>query len=36
MIGADNALDEDYDEAMGFPALGRAVRGGLTARFGGS
>ena len=35
IVGCDNALDEDYDEAMGFPALGRAVRGGLVARVGG-
>ena len=35
VVGADNVLDRDYEEAMGFPALGRSVRGGFTARLGG-
>ena len=33
---AENLFDEDYQEALGFPALGRSVRGGLRLRlFGG-
>jgi vitamin B12 transporter len=31
----DNLLDEEYQEALGYPALGRAVRGGLRLRLGG-
>jgi vitamin B12 transporter len=31
----DNLLDEAYQEALGFPALGRAVRGGLRLGLGG-
>jgi outer membrane cobalamin receptor len=34
-VVADNLLDEDYQEALGYPALGRAVRGGLRLRLGG-
>jgi len=33
-VVADNLLDEAYQEALGFPALGRAVRGGLRLRLG--
>jgi len=31
----DNLLGEVYQEALGYPALGRAVRGGLRLRLGG-
>ncbi len=31
----DNLLDEEYQEALGYPALGRSVRGGLRLRLGG-
>ncbi len=34
LIG-DNLLDEQYQEALGYPALGRSVRGGLRLRLGG-
>ena len=33
---ADNLLDAEYQEALGFPALGRSVRGGLRLRVGGA
>ena len=29
---AENLFDADYQEALGFPALGRSVRGGLRLR----
>ena len=29
---AENLFDADYEEALGFPALGRSVRGGLRLR----
>jgi vitamin B12 transporter len=29
----ENILDEDYEEALGFPALGRVFWGGLTLKF---
>jgi vitamin B12 transporter len=32
---ADNLTDADYQEALGYPALGRSVRGGLRLRVGG-
>jgi len=32
---ADNLLDEAYQDALGFPALGRAVRLGLRLGVGG-
>jgi len=32
---ADNLTDEQYQEALGYPALGRSVRGGLRLRAGG-
>jgi len=31
----DNLLNAEYQEALGYPALGRAVRGGLRLRLGG-
>ncbi len=34
-VVADNLLDEEYQEALGYPALGRSVRGGLRLRVGG-
>jgi vitamin B12 transporter len=34
-VVADNLLDEEYQEALGYPALGRAVRAGLRLRLGG-
>jgi vitamin B12 transporter len=34
-VVGDNLLDEEYQEALGYPALGRAVRGGLRLRLGG-
>jgi len=34
-VVGDNLLDEEYHEALGYPALGRAVRGGLRLRLGG-
>jgi len=34
-VVADNLTDERYQEALGFPALGRAVRGGLRLTLGG-
>ena len=34
-VVGDNLLDEVYQEALGYPALGRAVRGGLRLRLGG-
>ena len=34
-VVGDNLLDEAYMEALGYPALGRAVRGGLRLRLGG-
>jgi outer membrane receptor protein involved in Fe transport len=33
---ADNLTDEQYQEALGYPALGRSVRGGLRLRAGGA
>jgi outer membrane cobalamin receptor len=32
---AENLLDADYQEALGYPALGRSLRGGLRLRLGG-
>ncbi|HET9402561.1 MAG TPA: TonB-dependent receptor [Candidatus Acidoferrales bacterium] len=34
-VRAGNVLDKQYQEALGFPALGREVRGGLKLKFGG-
>ena len=34
-VVADNLLDEKYQEALGYPALGRSIRGGLRLRVGG-
>jgi vitamin B12 transporter len=34
-VVADNLTGEQYQEALGYPALGRAVRGGLRLRLGG-
>jgi outer membrane cobalamin receptor len=34
-VVGDNLLNDDYQEALGYPALGRAVRGGLRLRLGG-
>jgi len=33
-VVAENVLDRDYQEALGYPALGRAVRAGLRFRSG--
>jgi outer membrane receptor protein involved in Fe transport len=33
-VVSENLLDEDYQEALGYPALGRSVRGGLRFRTG--
>jgi len=33
---AENLLDREYQEVLGFPALGRSVRGGLRLRTGGA
>jgi vitamin B12 transporter len=33
---AENLFDEQYEEALGYPALGRGVRGGLRLRLGGA
>jgi len=33
-VVAENLLDRDYQEALGYPALGRSVRGGLRFRAG--
>ena len=35
-VVGENLLDRDYQEALGYPALGRSVRGGLRYRSGGS
>jgi vitamin B12 transporter len=35
-IVADNLFDAAYQEALGYPALGRSVRGGLRLRVGGA
>ena len=35
-VVADNLTDESYQEALGYPALGRSVRGGLRLRAGGA
>jgi len=35
-VVADNLLDAEYQEALGYPALGRSVRGGLRLRVGGA
>jgi outer membrane cobalamin receptor len=32
----ENLTDEEYQEALGYPALGRSVRGGLRLRLGGA
>ncbi len=34
-VVGDNLTGEQYQEALGYPALGRAVRGGLRLRLGG-
>jgi len=34
-VVADNLFDAEYQEALGYPALGRSVRGGLRLRVGG-
>ena len=33
-VVAENVLDSDYQEALGYPALGRSVRAGLRFRSG--
>ncbi len=35
-VVAENLFDEEYQEALGYPALGRSVRGGLRLRLGGA
>jgi outer membrane cobalamin receptor len=35
-VVAENLLDAEYEEALGYPALGRSVRAGLRLRLGGS
>jgi vitamin B12 transporter len=35
-VVGDNLLDEQYQEALGYPALGRSLRGGLRLRLGGA
>jgi vitamin B12 transporter len=35
-VVADNLFDAAYQEALGYPALGRSVRGGLRLRVGGA
>ena len=34
-VVADNLFDAAYQEALGYPALGRSLRGGLRLRMGG-
>jgi outer membrane cobalamin receptor len=34
-VVADNLFDAEYQEALGYPALGRSLRGGLRLRVGG-
>jgi len=34
-VVGENVFDEEYQEALGYPALGRSVRGGLRFRSGG-
>jgi outer membrane cobalamin receptor len=34
MVVAENVLDREYQEVLGYPALGRAVRAGLRFRTG--
>ena len=33
-VVAENVLDREYQEALGYPALGRSVRAGLRFRTG--
>jgi outer membrane receptor protein involved in Fe transport len=33
-VVGENVFDRDYQEALGYPALGRSVRGGLRFRTG--
>jgi outer membrane receptor protein involved in Fe transport len=33
-VVAENVLDRDYQEALGYPALGRSIRAGLRFRSG--
>ena len=33
VLAVDNLLDEQYEEAIGFPAVGRRARLGLRYRF---
>jgi vitamin B12 transporter len=35
-VVGENVLDEEYQEALGYPALGWSVRGGLRYRSGGT
>jgi len=35
-VVAENLCDEEYQEALGYPALGRSVRAGLRLRLGGA
>jgi vitamin B12 transporter len=35
-VVAENLFDAEYQEALGYPALGRSVRGGLRLRVGGA
>jgi vitamin B12 transporter len=35
-VAAENLFDAEYQEALGYPALGRSVRGGLRLRVGGA
>ena len=32
-LGADNLLDEDYEQALGFPQSGRMIYGGFKFQF---
>jgi len=34
-LAAENLLDERYQEVLGYPALGRSLRGGLKLALGG-
>jgi vitamin B12 transporter len=35
-VAGENLTDEEYQEALGYPALGRSLRGGLRLRVGGT
>jgi hypothetical protein len=34
LVVAENVLDREYQEVLGYPALGRSIRGGLRFRSG--